>query len=183
MKKNLLFLSIFLLLTGCSSEESGTSGNIDGNTKKEYTNKFECSMVENISKYTLDKRNGALYESLEEELNARNNSTTAIERKMTKTYDFNKEGTKLIGYYEVETYTYIVDVDMKKEKEYYNKKCDGVEEYGYTNCKISVKDNVITISKESDPKAEYNKDAFETITKESIKKDYAEGETYSCTEE
>lgn len=155
MKKSLLFFSIFLLLTGCSNDENITSGNTE-NTK-EYTNKYECSMVEKISE--------------------------TIERKMTKTYNFNKEGDKLIGYYEVETYTYSIDTDMNKEKEKYTKKCDGVEKYGYTNCKISIKDNVITISKESDPKAEYNKDAFETITKESIKKDYAEGEIYRCTED
>lgn len=49
MKKSLLFLIIYLLLAGCSNEVSGTNNNTDENTKKEYTDKFEYSLVEKVS--------------------------------------------------------------------------------------------------------------------------------------
>lgn len=62
------------------------------------------------------------------EVNQRNNSghkSTAdnsddtgigVEGKVSKIYDFNKEGDKLLAFYEVGIYKYVMDTDMKRKK-------------------------------------------------------------------
>ena len=47
----------------------------------------------------------------------RQNSPVAINEKISKIYDFNKERSKLLGFYEIHTYEYVVDdYNMDKEK-------------------------------------------------------------------
>lgn len=152
MKKGLLLMSVALLLTGCGGKELTKDKDI---IKKDYTNKFECTRTEKIY-----NGNG--------------------EVKITKIYDFNKEGDKLLGYYEIATYIYTKDVDMNEEKSKYLEGCESGKEYGYINCKASVKDNVLTVSKEADLNHENNKEEASTMTKESIAKDYEDGEMYTC---
>lgn len=151
MKKGLLLIGAAILLTGCGNE-SLTNDDI---TKKDYTNKFECSRTEKM-----DNGKG--------------------ESKFTKIYDFNEDGTKLLGYYEIATHTYTTDVDMDSEKDRYLKNCESGKDYGYINCKVSIEGNIITVTKESDLNHENNKEEASKMTKESITKDYEGGEIYTC---
>ncbi len=151
MKKSLLLMGAVLLLTGCGSSELTK----DDITEKNYTNKFECVRTEKM-----DNGKG--------------------ESKFTKIYDFNEEGTKLLGYYEIATHTYTADVDMDSEKERYLNACESGKEYGYINCKVKVDGNTITVTKESDLNHENNKEEASKMTKESITKDYEDGEIYTC---
>lgn len=75
----------------------------------------------------------------------------------------------------------LIKKTQTEKKEKYNKKCDGVEQYGYTNCKVIINDKTITIKKETDLANEYNKEKSK-MTMESIKKDYEETlEIYKCS--
>ncbi len=69
---------------------------------------------------------------------------------------------------------------MNKELDFYKTKCDGVEEYGYINCKVSLKDKVITITKELDLTSDKVSDELKNKTLATIKNDYLEDEVYTC---
>ena len=69
---------------------------------------------------------------------------------------------------------------MDKELDFYKTKCDGVEEYGYKNCKVSLKDKVITITKELDLTSDKVSDELKNKTLAIIKNDYFEDEVYKC---
>ena len=135
-----------------------------------------------MKKYLVDKRNGKNnFTSIEEENTLRKTSPIAIEEKFYKTYNFNENGSKLLNQIERDTFTYLLDYDMDKELDFYKTKCDGVEEYGYINCKISLKDNVITITKELDLTSDKVSDELKNKTLAIIKNDYFEDEVYTCS--
>lgn len=69
MKKVLIIICAIILLSGCDSKKE-TKENTTKPEEISYTNKFECSRIEKISKI----------------------------------YDFNKEGNKLLVFYEIHTY-------------------------------------------------------------------------------
>lgn len=102
-----------------------------------------------------------------------------VEGKVSKIYDFNKEGDKLLAFYEVGTYKYVMDTDM--EKEYFADKCSGYKEYGYKSCEVSLKDKTITIFREIDLNSDDIEDSASIMTLESIKGEYAEGKIYTCS--
>lgn len=151
------------MLTACNEKIEDKDKEKDNQIS--YTNKYECIREENL---TLNEKNTS-------EENAK------IKYQKRIIHDFNKEGSKLLGYYEIETYTFTNKEDLDTKKEKYNKKCDGVEKYGYTNCKVTINDKTITIKKESDLANEYNKEKSK-MTMESIKKDYEETSAiYKCS--
>lgn len=175
--KKIIITTSLLLTIGCTKEAlNDNSNNIN------YTNKYECVRSENIKKYLVDKRNGKNnFTSIEEENTLRKTSPIAIEEKFYKTYNFNEDGSKLLNQIERDTFTYLLDYDMDKELDFYKTKCDGVEEYGYINCKISLKDNVITITKELDLTSDKVSDELKNKTLAIIKNDYFEDEVYTCS--
>ena len=112
------------MLSGCDSKKESI-------TKPEeisYTNKFECLRVEKIKKFDLDNKNAGRL--TQEQMKERQNSPVAINEKISKIYDFNKERSKLLGFYEIHTYEYVVDdYNMDKEKSSYS--CGEYENYGF----------------------------------------------------
>lgn len=99
--------------------------------------------------------------------------------KISKIYDFNKERSKLLGFYEIHTYEYVIDIyDMDKEKSSYS--CGEYENYGFKSCEITTIKNSIIMTKVADLNSDYNKDMASKMTLESIKTDYAEGDMYTC---
>lgn len=99
--------------------------------------------------------------------------------KISKIYDFNKEGSKLLAFYEIHTYEYVVDdYNMDKEKSSYS--CGEYENYGFKSCEITTTKNSIIMTKVADINSDYNKDMVSKMTLESIKTDYAQGDMYTC---
>lgn len=176
--KKIIIAASLLLTVGCSKELDNNNNNPNIN----YTNKYECVRSENMQKYLVDRRNGnGSYTSAEDEKNLRETSPVAIEEKFYKTYNFNKDGSKLLNLLETDTFTYLLDYDMNKELDFYKTKCDGVEEYGYINCKVTLKDKVITITKELDLESEKVSSELKNKTLDIIKSDYLEDEIYTCS--
>ena len=176
MKKGLIVLSAVILLSGCDSKKE-TNENITKPEEISYTNKFECSRIEKIKKFDLDNKNAGRLTS--EQMKERQNSPVAINEKISKIYDFNKEGSKLLAFYEIHTYEYVIDgYNMDKEKSSYS--CGEYEEYGFKSCEITTTKNSIIMTKVADLNSDYNKDMASKMTLESIKDDYAEGDMYTC---
>lgn len=99
--------------------------------------------------------------------------------KISKIYDFTKDGSKLLGFYEIHTYEYVVDdYNMDKEKSSYS--CGEYENYGFKSCGITTTKNSIIMTKVADINSDYNKDMVSKMTLESIKTDYAQGDMYTC---
>lgn len=174
-KKCLIVLGSVLLLAGCGNEKTKSE---DGD-ELSFTNKYECSRVENYTQYDIEHRNGGGILTAEE-MEEKKNSPIAVEGKISKVYDFNKEGSKLLAYYEVETYTYLVDVSLDDEKKLYEKKCDNSKDYGYKACEVKVKDKVITLTRTLDLDSEDNKATAQKTTIDSVKSDFAEDEIFTC---
>lgn len=175
MKKGLLIIASIMLLAGCENKETNT----DAKKPEEisYTNKFECSRTEKIKKFDLDNKIAGRLTS--EQMKERENSPVAINENIQKIYDFNESGDKLLSFYEVHTYVYLLDgYDINSEKENYS--CGNYENYGFKSCTITTKENKIVMTKVADLKSDYNKGMVEKMTLASIKADYAEGEIYTC---
>lgn len=176
MKKVLIIICAIILLSGCDSKKE-TKENITKPEEISYTNKFECSRIEKIKKIDLDNKNAGRL--TQEQMKERQNSPVAINEKISKIYDFNKERSKLLGFYEIHTYEYVVDdYNMDKEKSSYS--CGEYEEYGFKSCEITTTKNSIIMTKVADINSDYNKDMVSKMTLESIKTDYAQGDMYTC---
>lgn len=175
MKRIIFLMGALLLVVGCSKENK-----LDSNKERSYTNKFECSRTDNTTQFQIDHKNTGGHIFTASELEEMQNSPVAIEGKISKVYDFNKDGSKLLAFYEIGTYKYLIDMDMEAEKETFVKKCDDYEKYGYKSCDISVNDNIITITREIDLTVDEMKSTLESTTLASVKEDYAEGEIYTC---
>lgn len=175
--KKIIIAASLLLTVGCTKEALNDNPN-----NINYTNKYECVRSETIKKYLVDRRNGKNnFTSSEDEKTLRETSPVAIEEKFYKTYNFNEDGSKLLNQIERDTFTYLLDYDMNKELDFYKTKCDGVEEYGYKNCKVTLKDKVITITKELDLTSDKVSDELKNKTLDTIKNDYLEDEIYTCS--
>ena len=175
--KKIIITASLLLTVGCTKEALNDNPN-----NINYTNKYECVRSETIKKYLVDRRNGKNnFTSIEDEKTLRETSPVAIEEKFYKTYNFNEDGSKLLNQIERDTYTYLLDYDMDKELDFYKTKCDGVEEYGYKNCKVTLKDKVITITKELDLTSDKVSSELKNKTLDTIKSDYLEDEIYTCS--
>ena len=114
-----------------------------------------------------------------EEISYTNKFECYRNEKISKIYDFNKEGSKLLAFYEIHTYEYVIDIyDMDKEKSSYS--CGEYENYGFKSCEITTTKNSIIMTKVADINSDYNKDMVSKMTLESIKSDYAQGDMYTC---
>lgn len=114
-----------------------------------------------------------------EEISYTNKFECYRNEKISKIYDFNKEGSKLLAFYEIHTYEYVIDIyNMDKEKSSYS--CGEYEEYGFKSCEITTTKNSIIMTKVADINSDYNKDMVSKMTLESIKSDYAQGDMYTC---
>ena len=114
-----------------------------------------------------------------EEISYTNKFECYRNEKISKIYDFNKEGSKLLAFYEIHTYEYVIDIyDMDKEKSSYS--CGEYENYGFKSCEITTTKNSIIMTKVADINSDYNKDMVSKMTLESIKSDYAKGDMYTC---
>ena len=114
-----------------------------------------------------------------EEISYTNKFECYRNEKISKIYDFNKEGNKLLVFYEIYTYEYVIDIyNMDKEKSSYS--CGEYENYGFKSCEITTTKNSIIMTKVADINSDYNKDMVSKMTLESIKSDYAEGDMYTC---
>ena len=114
-----------------------------------------------------------------EEISYTNKFECYRNEKISKIYDFNKEGSKLLAFYEIHTYEYVIDgYNIDKEKSSYS--CGEYEEYGFKSCEITTTKNSIIMTKVADINSDYNKDMVSKMTLESIKSDYAQGDMYTC---
>lgn len=114
-----------------------------------------------------------------EEISYTNKFECYRNEKISKIYDFNKEGNKLLVFYEIYTYEYVIDIyNMDKEKSSYS--CGEYENYGFKSCEITTTKNSIIMTKVADINSDYNKDMVSKMTLESIKSDYAQGDMYTC---
>ena len=114
-----------------------------------------------------------------EEISYTNKFECYRNEKISKIYDFNKEGSKLLAFYEIHTYEYVIDIyNMDKENSSYS--CGEYENYGFKSCEITTTKNSIIMTKVADINSDYNKDMVSKMTLESIKSDYAQGDMYTC---
>ena len=114
-----------------------------------------------------------------EEISYTNKFECYRNEKISKIYDFNKDGSKLLAFYEIHTYEYVIDIyNMDKEKSSYS--CGEYENYGFKSCEITTTKNSIIMTKVADINSDYNKDMVSKMTLESIKSDYAQGDMYTC---
>lgn len=170
--KGILLIAVFsslFLVTGCGKE------NIDKNGTKElsYTNKFECSRTETST------TSQVYYITKQEVLKDEDSGKTAMETTIARSYDFNKNGDKLLAYYEITTYNFLVDYDMDAMKKVFEETCESKDKNTYKNCNVSLKDKTITIVSEVDLNSEESKEYLSNVTLDSIKENYAES-PYTC---
>lgn len=161
-----IFSSVFLAM-GCESVK------VNGSEDITYTNKFECSRKETSTTQQV------YYSTKEELLSEDDKGKNAVENELSKVYDFNKEGDKLLAYYDVVTYNYLVDYDMNEQKKYFEKTCDDIDKDIYKSCKVDLKDKTIIITKEADLNSKENKEQLSKTTLSSIKENFAES-LYTC---
>ena len=117
LKKVMIMLLMIcsLFLFGCGKEENNDSNK----NNITYTNKFEC-----IREYKLTK-DQVFYATKEEPLNGEKGD--AVNVTYTRSYDFDKNGDKLLKYYDITTYDYILDYDMDKTYKLLNKYIDSLK--------------------------------------------------------
>lgn len=176
MKKLFVLLSLSLLVVGCQGKNSENSDDI-----KSFTNKYECYRNSEYTKYDVEHREDGGHRLTEEELEEKNNSPVAVKYTTKKVYDFNESGSKLLKYLDIDEYEYVIDdVDMNKEKEYFEKTCEKVSTERYKSCAVDLDGKKITVTKTNDLTTDLNKDMAEKTTKESIIEAYKDGELFTC---
>ena len=162
-------LSSLLLVTGCGKENTTNNG-----TKAlSYTNKFECTRT------ATSTTSQVYYLTKKETLNEEDNDKSAMETTIARSYDFSKNGDKLLAYYEITTYNFLVDYDMDAMKKVFEETCESKDKNTYKNCNVSLKDKTITIVSEVDLNSEESKEYLSNVTLDSIKENYAES-PYTC---
>lgn len=87
------------MLTACN--EKIEDKNKEKDNQISYNNKYECIREENL---TLNEMN-----------TSEENAKIKYQKKII--HDFNKEGSKLLGYYEIETYTFTNKEYLDRKKE------------------------------------------------------------------
>ena len=175
MSKKRAFLGIILcnllLITACANNQ--TDNNISNPEEITYTNKYECTRSETLTTSSF------YYQTKKEVKNEEDSGKNAVEIVYTRSYDFSKEGSKLLNYYDITTYNFLVDYDMESLKEYFASTCTESDKSTYKNCKVTLKDKTITILKEVDLNSETGKEYLSTSTLDSIKENYEES-PYTC---
>lgn len=182
MIKKILPLFIFaFLLIWCDNNQNLSSN-------KEYKNKLTYSRETTVKKYDLeDKYNtNKWFVSIEETMEIvklRENSPIAANKTESKIYSFNDDGTKIMEYLDVEKYEYVIDdVNLDKEKEYYEKTCNNYSKERYSSRTIKIDNKTLIITKVNNLSSEMNQDLVENTTKESMKNSYIGDELFTCTE-
>lgn len=155
-----------LFLFGCGKEDN--SNNTNNIT---YANKYECSREEKLTKDQI------YYATKEEPLNGETGEAATVTYK--NIYDFDENGEKLLKYYNVTIYDYLLNYDMNKQKEYYENNCNEVDKDTFKNCKVTLDNKKITVSYEIDLASETANEYLSTLTLASVKENYAEG-PYTC---
>lgn len=180
MKKILILFALCTLFTGCqkTNQDNTNKENTTGNTK---TNEVLCSITSTISKYEIDNRTKTSIGISAEEVEARKNSSIAVNYEAGYLYNFTEDGTKLLNYYEIKKYEYIIDYDMESEKEYYSNSCDKLNASKYKDCKVELADKTITVKYEINLDNEGYKNMAATLTEDKLIKNYKEDEMYTCT--
>ena len=158
LKKVMIMLLMVssLFLFGCGKEENNDSNK--NNTT--YTNKFECIREDKLTKDQI------YYATKEEPLNGEEGD--AVKVTYSRSYDFDKNGDKLLKYYDITTYDYILDYDMDKQKTYYE-----------NNCKQILDNKKIIITSEIDLNSEVAKEYLATVSLNDVKENYADT-PYTC---
>lgn len=179
MKKILILFALCILFTGCqkSNQDNTNKDSTTGNTK---TNEVLCSITSTISKYEIDNRTKTSIGISAEEVEARKTSPIAVNYESGYLYNFTEDGTKLLNYYEIKKYEYIIDYDMESEKEYYSNSCNKLNASKYKDCKVELADKTITVKYEINLDNEGYKNMAATLTKDKLIENYKEDEMYTC---
>lgn len=180
--KKLLFLFIaLLLLSGCENKTPGANARENSNKEEKMINTLKCTHKSDFKKYDLDYRdkNNLMTPELLEE---KNSSAVAGHIENGYLYNFDESGNKLLNYYEITNYEYVIDYDMNSELEYYKKNCDKYSNVKYKSCDVTLNDKTISIKLEIDLNNEGYKNMAESATKENTKANYLEDDMYICSE-
>ena len=180
MKKILILFALCILFIGCQKNNQDNT-NKDSTTGNSKTNEVLCSITSTITKYEIDNRTKTSIGISAEEVEARKNSPIAINYESGYLYNFTEDGTKLLNYYEIKKYEYIIDYDMKSEKEYYSNSCNKLNASKYKDCKVELTDKTITVKYEINLDNEGYKNMAATLTKDKLIENYKEDEMYTCT--
>lgn len=164
-----ILVSSLLLATSCEN----TKANNGDPEKISYTNKYICTRTETSN------TSQVYYLTKEEVLNESDAGKQAVEISFSRSYDFNKAGDKLLAYYDITTYKFLVDYNMESLKKYYENDCKNKDQKTYKTCEVSLKDKVITVVSEVDLNSEESKEYLSTATLEAIKENYASS-PYKC---
>lgn len=173
MKKKILLPIIVgsvILLGGCGKKEELPK---EDNKEQVYTNQYVCTRNETLTVLNNRLRTG------QEPKSVANDQDIAINVSIERRYDFNEAGDKLLAYYDITTYEYVIDYDMNMQKEYFLSSCDKMDKSTYKSCDVTVEGNKIKVVDEMDLNSEMAKLYLVSSTMESIKNNYLES-TYTC---
>ena len=169
LKKVMIMLLMIssLFLFGCGKEENNNSNKNDIT----YTNKFECAREDILTKDQI------YYATKEEPVNGEKGD--AVNVTYSRSYDFDEKGEKLLKYYDITTYDYILDYDMDKQKAYYENNCKEIDQKTYKSCKVILDNKKIVITSEIDLTSEVAKEYLATVSLNDVKENYADT-PYTC---
>lgn len=169
LKKVMIMLLMVssLFLFGCGKNENNDSKKNDIT----YTNRFECIREDTLTK------DQVFYATKEEPLNGEKGD--AVNVTYTRSYDFDKNGDKLLKYYDITTYDYILDYDMDKQKTYYENNCKQIDQKTYKSCNVILDNKKIVITSEIDLNSEVAKEYLATVSLNDVKENYADT-PYTC---
>ena len=169
LKKVMIMLLMVssLFLFGCGKNENNDSNKNDIT----YANKCECSREDKLTKDQI------YYATKEEPLNGEEGD--AVKVTYSRSYDFDKNGDKLLKYYDITTYDYILDYDMDKQKTYYENNCKQIDQKTYKSCKVILDNKKIIITSEIDLNSEVAKEYLATVSLNDVKENYADT-PYTC---
>ena len=162
LKKVMIMLLMVssLFLFGCGKNENNDSKKNDIT----YTNRFECIREDTLTK------DQVFYATKEEPLNGEKGD--AVNVTYTRSYDFDKNGDKLLKYYDITTYDYILDYDMDKQKTYYENNCKQIDQKTYKSCKVILDNKKIIITSEIDLNSEVAKEYLATVSLNDVTENY-----------
>ena len=163
----MLLMVSSLFLFGCGKNENNDSNKNDIT----YANKCECSREDKLTKDQI------YYATKEEPLNGEEGD--AVKVTYSRSYDFDKNGDKLLKYYDITTYDYILDYDMDKQKTYYENNCKQIDQKTYKSCKVILDNKKIIITSEIDLNSEVAKEYLATVSLNDVKENYADT-PYTC---
>lgn len=181
MKKLLFLFVALLLLSGCENKTPGANARENSNKEKKMINTLKCTYKSDFKKYDLDYRdkNTLMTPELLEE---KKNSPVVGHKENGYLYNFDESGNKLLNYYEITNYEYVVDYDMNSELEYYKKKCDKYSNVKYKSCDVTLNDKTISIKLEIDLNNEGYKNMAKSATKENTKASFSGDDMFICSE-